>query len=340
MTSRRGALVGLITRYPVLKLFSLGVAVFLVWMVRQDTIREVEIRMPVVTILPKKGVILLQSPPTEIRLQIQGPLSRLAPYLQRAPEPFVVDLDADRAGSTYQFSVEVLEDHLEMQGARISAVYPPSFEIQMDSLGQVTLPVRANLQGMPSRFVYVDHEGISITPAQVTLTGPESRIRGLREVLTDPIDISGFDRSYGTRTGLVLPGEDSLAAAPDRVDVLIPFGEKRDMKPLADVVIDVVDCPAGYSCAAIPPTYSVRVAGTGRQVATIHKANIGKYIWIDGGGIRAPTSSTVSEIYGPVSPVVRNVEGLEFELDDENRYFKIRLRKQRTTVPEARPVGE
>ena len=316
-------------RYPVLKLFSLVVAFFLVWMVRQDTIREVEIRVPLHAALPQKGVLLLEEPPTEVRLRIRGPWSRLVNYVQQTPETFVVDLSEDPGGGTYEFSVEALEEHLGMQGARILGVYPPCFGVKIDTLDSRSLPVRPNVQGGPSQYVFVDHRGIEVEPPIVTISGPSTVIKDLKELSTRPIDITGLDTSYETRVDVAAPKGESITLEPSKVRVLIPLRAKHDVKALADVPIRVVDCPAGFTCRAVPERFSVRITGTERLLSGITRANVSNLVWLDAGGIRPPSGSLLSEVYGPVQPVIRESKSLRFELDEENRYFKIKLRKRR-----------
>jgi hypothetical protein len=316
-------------RYPLLKVFSLVVAFLLVWMVRQDTIREVEIRVPIHAAMPAKGALLLEDPPKEIRLRIRGAWSRLVTYLQRTPETFVVDLGEATGGSKYEFTVEALEAHLDMQGARILGIYPPSFDVRIDTLDTRSLPVRPNVQGRPSQYVFVDHAGVEVTPPTVMITAPSTILDELTELSTRPVDITGLETAYETRVEVAPPLGDPITIEPSKVRILIALRDKHDVKALADVPIRVVDCPAGFTCRAIPERFSVRINGTERVLSGITRANVGNHVWLDAGGIQPPPGNLLSEVYGPVQPVIRESEGLRFELDDENRYFKIKLRRRR-----------
>ncbi|MFH1529146.1 MAG: YbbR-like domain-containing protein [Pseudomonadota bacterium] len=327
--SERSAMVQRLLRFPFLKAFSLVVAILLVWMVRQDTIREVEIRVPIHANLPAKGALLLEEPPKEIRLRLRGPWSRLVTYLQRTPETFVVDLGDLQGGSEYEFIVEALEEHLDMKGARILAIYPPSFDVRIDTLDARTLSVRPNVQGRPSQYVFVDYAGIEVAPPTVTITGPMTVLDEIEELSTRPVDITGLETAYETRVEVAPPPGDLITIEPSKVRVLISLRDKHDVKALADVPIRVVDCPAGFTCRAIPERFSVRISGTERLLVGITRANVGNHVWLDAGGIQPPPGNLLSEVYGPVQPVIREGEGLRFELDEENRYFKIKLRRRR-----------
>ncbi len=325
----RSAIVQRLLRYPLLKAFSLIVAFLLVWMVRQDTIREIEIRVPLHAAMPTKGALLLEEPPKEVRLRLRGPWSRLVTYLQRTPETFVVDLGDLPGGSKYEFTVEALEEHLDMKGARILAIYPPSFDVRIDTLDTRSLLVRPNVQGRPSQYVFVDHAGVEVSPPTVTITGPSTILADLKELSTRPVDITGLETEYETRVEVAPPPGDPITIEPSKVRVLIALRDKHDVKALADVPIRIVDCPAGFTCRAIPESFSVRITGTERLLAGITRANVGNHVWLDAGGIQPPPGNLLSEVYGPVQPAVRESEGLRFELDEENRYFKIKLRRRR-----------
>jgi len=327
--STRDAIVQRLLRYPLLKVFSLMVAFLLVWMVRQDTIREVEIRVPLHATTPAKGALFLEEPPKEVRLRLRGVWSRLATYLQVTPETFVMDLAEASAAGSYEFSVEALEQHLDMQGVRILAIYPPSFDVRIDTLNTRSLPVRPNIQGRPSKYVFVDHAGVEVDPARVKITGPSTTLDELEELSTRPVDITGLETAYETRAEVAPPRGDSITIQPSKVRVLIALRDKHDVKALADVPIRVLDCPAGFTCRAIPARFSARITGTERLLSGITRANVGNHVWLDAGGIQPPPGNLLSEVYGPVQPVIRESTGLRFELDDENRYFKIKLRRRR-----------
>ena len=327
--SDRNPMVQRLLRFPLLKIFSLVVAFLLVWMVRQDTIREIEIRVPLHTAMPAKGALLLEEPPKEVRLRLRGPWSRLVTYLQRTPETFVINLGDVPGGSTFEFTVEALEEHLDMTGARILGIYPPSFDVQIDTMDTRTLPVRPNVQGRPSQYVFVDHAGVEVSPPTVTITAPSTVLRELEELTTRPVDITGLETAYETRVDVAPPAGDPITIEPAKVRVLIALRDKHDMKALADVPIRIVDCPAGFTCRAIPESFSVRITGSERLLAGITRANVGNHVWLDAGGIQPPPGNLLSEVYGPVQPVVRESEGLRLELDEENRYFKIKLRRRR-----------
>ena len=327
--SLRAAFVQRLVRYPLLKIFSLLVAFIIVWIVRQDTIREVDVRMPLHVTMPAKDVLLLEDPPQEVRLRIRGPWSRLVAYLQKTPETFVIDFAQNRENTTYQFSVEDVEKHLDMMGARVLAVYPPSFDIQIDTLATRSLPVRANVQGRPSQYVFVDHASVEVHPATVSITAPSTILENLEELRTRPVDITGLETAYETRVEVEPPQGDPVTIDPKKVKVLIALRDKHDVKALADVPIRVVDCPAGFTCRAIPERFSVRITGTERLLSGITRANVGNHVWLDAGGIQPPPGNLLSEVYGPVQPVIRESVGIRFELNDENRYFKIKLRRRR-----------
>lgn len=327
--SLRNVFVQRLLRYPLLKLFSLLVAFIIVWIVRQDTIREIDVRLPLHVTMPAKDVLLLEDPPKEVRLRIRGPWSRLVTYLQKTPETFVIDFAKSRENTTYQFSVEDVEMHLGMKGARVLAVYPPSFDIQIDTLASRSLPVRPNVQGRPSQYVFVDHAGVEVHPAMVSITAPSTILKNLEELRTRPVDITGLETPYETRVEVEPPQGEPVSIEPTKVKVLIALRDKHDVKALANVPIRVVDCPAGFTCRAIPERFSVRITGTERLLSGITRANVGNHVWLDAGGIQPPPGNLLSEVYGPVQPVIRESVGIRFELNDENRYFKIKLRRRR-----------
>lgn len=318
-----------IVRNPIAKLFSLALAILLVWLVRQDTIREVDLRVPLRVLMPEKDKFLLSDPPDEVSLRLRGPWSKLVELLQQNIQAYVVDVSNMPEGGLYKFRVEELADHLNLDSVSVLAVMPQSFDIEVDSFTTARVKVQPNVQGSHSKYVYIDYAAITVEPSVVEVTGPSSVLLQLSSLMTRPIDVSGMDQSYETRISVEMPASKGLKVVPESVKVVVPLRDKVGAKALADVPVPVVDCPAGFTCLADPKTFSVSIQGVERVLDTITRANVGNDIYLDAGGIRAPSDNMVTEIYGPVEPVIRERDGIRYELDGSNRYFKIKLRRRR-----------
>lgn len=317
------------TTNMVAKLLSLAAAFVLVMYVRQDAIRDVEIRLPVHYNLPADDAILLKQPPDELVLKLHGPWSVLMKQIQKPQQPYVVDLEQVAGNSEYKFNVNSLEEHLGIQGATgIVAVYPPSFTLKLDKIAVKSVKVEPEVKGAPDTYSYVDFTEIQVVPPQVEVRGPASFLATLQSLSTKTVDANGFSGDRDVKVSLDLPEDVGLHVSPSTVLLRIPVREKNGIKALANAPVKVVGCPAGFVCSADPSVFSVRIIGTERLLSGIDRNNVANDVYLDAGGIRAPSGDRNFEVFGPVEPRVQNREGLRYELDPDSRYFKIRLQRR------------
>jgi YbbR domain-containing protein len=319
----------LITKNLFAKVFSLLTAILVVWLVRQDSIREADITVPLKLLMPKEESLLLEQPPTEITVRLRGAWSVLSSILQNPPKAYLVDLSTLGGGETFSFSAEALEEHLNVKGATgIASIYPPSLTLQMDRLESRSLKVKPEIKGAPDSFSYVDYSRIEVIPAEVLVKGPASVLARIPELSTRTVDVSGFSGVREVKVPLEAPNGLSITMYPDSVLLRSPVREKAAVKAVVNVPLKVMGCPAGFVCTSEPPLFSVRISGDERVLGDLSRETLSQYIFIDAGTIRPPDPERYFEVFGPLEPRIQGLAGAQFELDPQTRFFKVRLQRR------------
>jgi uncharacterized protein (TIGR00159 family) len=127
-----------------------------------------------------------------------------------------VDLSQAAPGQNYfRLTVDNIRAPLGMEITKIS---PSSIRLHLDAVKTRSVPIRAKLTGKLSKPLFLKR--VEVEPAFVILQGPETILDKMREVFTDPIDLSSISEDRKIPIGLDLdspqvhlaPGQPSQVA--------------------------------------------------------------------------------------------------------------------------------
>jgi YbbR domain-containing protein len=143
-----------------------------------------------------RNLVLMSTVPDTISLQLRGPLTT---SLDAAASLEVyLDLADARPGSS-SFPIDAAEIPLP-DDVEVVSIEPSAITLELERLISANLPLRPVLEGVPAPGFTVSE--IRITPLQINLQGPESRILALESVETTPISVEG---AAGPVEATVLP---------------------------------------------------------------------------------------------------------------------------------------
>ncbi len=167
-----------------LKAISLVLSLVLFVIVRSDREIEVGTMVALKYSLPK-GQAMVDDPVREVRITVSGARSKVRRLLLKGLEPIEVDL-RNFAGGTYYID----ERSIPLpRGIRLVAIQPSRLDIDLEPKARRSVPVSPNLVGTPDpAFKLVE---VNAFPRKVDVVGPESKVAGLEEVKTLPIDMDG-----------------------------------------------------------------------------------------------------------------------------------------------------
>jgi YbbR domain-containing protein len=181
------------------KLISVAIAVVL-WMIVLGS-RNVEATkdIPLEVITPS-DVVPANDIPDHISFRLSGPKAFLRTVLDRKEEPIRVNLAGAKPGLvTYRF----FSDNIRVPiGVKVLTISPTSVLIKLEYLKKRDVPVKLELRGaMPDGFRIARTE---VKPDTVRIKGAESRVDGLSELVTTPVDVSNLRQSLDREVPLDL----------------------------------------------------------------------------------------------------------------------------------------
>jgi YbbR domain-containing protein len=175
----------------ILKFISLAFAVVLWFFVMGESRMEVTHVVPLEYEGLTEGLMIANEVPTSVLIRISGPRA-LQGNLSPADISLTVDLRDLSAGVT---SFRRLEESLNLpQGLKITRISPSFVDVKLERVGTRNVPVRVVLTGEPAPgFVVKSTKAI---PDKVAVSGAESELKGVSEVVTEGIDMTHVQESF------------------------------------------------------------------------------------------------------------------------------------------------
>jgi YbbR domain-containing protein len=186
-------------RYPLQFLVALVAAVAL-WYVlagQQDqniSVRGVKAALTLVNM--PRSLVLVSTVPDTVSLQLRGPLSR---SLDAATSLEVyLDLSGARPGVS-SYTIDTTDIPLP-EDVEVVSIEPSALTLELERLTTGSVPLSPVVEGVPAPGFTIGE--VRVTPLQISLQGPESRILALDRVKTTPVSVEG---ATGPVEATVLP---------------------------------------------------------------------------------------------------------------------------------------
>jgi YbbR domain-containing protein len=174
-----------------LKLISLAFAIVLWFFVMGEKRHEVSHIVPVTYKGVPEGLIIANQVPGSVEVAISGPRALLS-HLAVGDMAIVVNLVGVEAGVT---SFKRLEESLQIPaGLTVTRISPAYVDVKLERIRDKQVPVRAVLSGEPAAGFRVRH--VRIMPSRVTISGAESELKAVSEVVTEGLDLAGVRESF------------------------------------------------------------------------------------------------------------------------------------------------
>lgn len=167
------------------KLISVIIAVVL-WVIVLGS-RNVEATKEIpVEIVTAKDVIPANEIPEKIAFRLAGPKAFLRAVLDRRDEPIRVNLAGNKPGVvTYRF----FADNIRLPiGVKVLSISPTVIPIKLEYIKRRDVPVKVEIRGAPPDGLKITK--VEVHPEVVRIVGAESRVEGVTEIPTTPIDVS------------------------------------------------------------------------------------------------------------------------------------------------------
>lgn len=113
-------------------------------------------------------------------------------------------------------------------GVQVMRVDPSQVVLRLDRTVTTTVRVSPRVLGRPATGFEIHR--IAIEPRELAVEGPESLLRDLEQITTEPISAQGLRETYSQRLQIEL--DPALRPSVRRVDVRLHIGEEREAREL------------------------------------------------------------------------------------------------------------
>lgn len=165
------------------------------------------------------------------------------------------------------------EDLVLPRGANVKVqdIQPRQFTVTLDDVARRTVPVVPRIK-ITTDSGYAVVSGIAVTPASVTVHGPEAAVRAVTRVETMPVELSGVRASVRRQVPLDTGALGVVRPTPEEVEVSAEVTTISE-RVLAGVPV-TVRADRGGSWIVAPPTVSVTVRGPSARLLSITRDSV------------------------------------------------------------------
>jgi YbbR domain-containing protein len=240
-----------------LKLIALGLALMLFSLVHSDVDAQRSMYLDVVALLPPpgSGKMLISELPAQVKVTLRGSRSRLSSLSRDQLPPLQMDLRAANSGNYY------LDPHGIDVGTNVQVIEisPAMVPLTWAVAAERRASVQVELQGELDKRRMLGGEA-KAAPAEVTLRGPEQRLRGINTVSTEPVFLDGLGIGSHRRRVPLMPLPEHVIYAEDTTVevtvVVVPVVAERTFKGLEVATV------GGERVAARPAHVAVTLRGS------------------------------------------------------------------------------
>ncbi len=184
-----------------LKFISLAFAVVLWFFVMGESRMEVNHIVALEYQNLPDGLMIANEIPTSVAIRISGPRA-MQMNLNPGDIRLAVDLRGLSAGVT---SFRRLEESLNLpSGLKITRISPSYVDVKLERIRERQVPVRVILTGEPAPGFIV--KSFKATPAKVSVSGAESELKLVSEVVTEGIDLTHVQESFSQTVAISYVG--------------------------------------------------------------------------------------------------------------------------------------
>jgi hypothetical protein len=308
----REALRRAVSEHLGLKLVSLAIAIALYFVVRADSVKELEVEIPVALTGLDQELVMTGEVPSSVRVRLQGRWSRLLRVLEKKPRPYELVVGDLRDGKSFTFEEARVLQLLEAEGLTVMAIEPQSVLAKLERKATRRVPVQVEIVGDPALGYEVLAGDVAVDPLEVTIVGARSSVEAISHVTAKPVQLGGVTRDFRTEVALRKPDRSHISLDPDRVTVAVTVRERQITDELVAVPVYVSNCGPQMRCTTLPSRVKVRARGPLRAIRELKDLGEEQMVVLDAG-----TRGMSPGRYDDLALEAKRFEGVVFELEPE-----------------------
>ena len=198
------------------KIVSLAIAILLWWAVGRDTPIEIPLTVPLELQNAPDKLEVNSNYPFEARVTLRGP-ERMMQGISPSEVHAVLDLQDATAGER-TFALTRNEIRVP-RDVKVVQIVPSQFHISFDPTVTRTIPVQPRVIG--TLLSGYEIASVKTDPGEITIAGPERRVKGIQSALTDPVDATGVVGQATFTTHAYVGDPLVRVQAPDTIHVTV-----------------------------------------------------------------------------------------------------------------------
>ena len=154
-------------------------------------------------------------------------------------------------------------------------IHDPYISVYVDKKSTRVVPVKDVLQGTPAQGFFT--KKVKLSPRTIQVTGLKSDLLKLREVTTEPIDITGVQKNTKFEASLIPPiglSRDNLSV--EQVSVMLEVEEKHENRRYTSIPIEVLE--GSYTHTIRPLYVSIVIQATESVLNFIKRDDLKAFI--------------------------------------------------------------
>ena len=253
------------------KLAAFVLASLLWYTVQGEEILEINRRVVVTLVVPDN--LMIKGSTTRFKdATLRGPRVLLGDFPRRDLEAQVRIIPGQIGQRRYRVDREHIVGGWDQR--LTLTVHEPYVLVTVDDRESKSVPVRAVIQGVAAEGSMI--ERATPEPASVIVTGLKTEISRIKEVLTDPIDITGISSSKNVDVNISRSGLVDALIEPMRVVVKISIGEQKINRRYPMIPIEI---SGGSSSSTIRPLHTeIIIQGTPGVLENVKTSDLRAFV--------------------------------------------------------------
>jgi YbbR domain-containing protein len=136
----------------------------------------------------------------------------------------------------------------------------------------------------------------SVSPGEVDVSGPASRVEDLKEIKTEPVELHGAPEPL-QRSVLLSWAGDFVSFAPDHVIVNVRYQPTMMSRRFEHVEVTIRNAADGVRAKLVPPRLDLTVQGPQSLLST-YRLEDGS-VWVDAAGLQPGTYRVTPHVEVP-----------------------------------------
>ena len=216
-------MIELLTRNAGWKLFSLLVSLLLWFAFARDPDVGAFLAVPVEYRGMPDDLEVSSDLVESVSVDLRGPSEKIANF-SAAKSAVVLDFSSIHKPGEQTFQID--ERNISVpSGMRLEHAIPAQIRLHFEQRTQLAVPVQVRFSGDAPKGYQLEH--YNVTPEELTVIGPESRVKKIEYAVTDPVDLSSVVSESEFHVNAFVGDPHVRFEKPEKISVKVYMESKR-----------------------------------------------------------------------------------------------------------------